>query len=503
MTERIENAAGVRQKYDALVQRLLAPCDVAGVAVFRVMFAVAVLAHVWLYFSGQLIEYFFGSARHHLTYFGFEWVRALDLAGMRRVYYLMAVAATGVALGLAYRLSAMILFVTFTYTFLADAGQFQNHFYLMSLLAFLLIIVPAHRSFSVDSVLFPDKASGFIPNWCRAVLMFQIAVPYIFGGIAKLNSDWLHGMPVGMWISARSDLPLIGPLLTERWMAWFISYAGLAIDLGAVPLLLWKRSRVVAVCVLTAFHLANAVLFDIDVFPWMSILFLTIFFSPDWPRRLLRLENLQRSGAVKREISDRVQRVTLGVVTIYAVWQVLFPLRHVLYPGNPSWTEEGQQFAWRMMVRRKDVFFRVYATDGPSGKTLEVPVTLFMNPRQIMELAVSPAQIAATAPLFAEEARTVGLKNVAIRAFVVASLNGRKPQLLMDPEQNLLTVHRSFGPQAGIFPLAEPMRQEPWDTPSDDWPELLGLQLPTIVSDQQHGVRTRPERRRVHEQKAR
>jgi len=144
MTERVESAPDVRQTRDTLVQRLLAPCDVAGVAVFRVMFAVAVLAHVWLYFSNHLIEYFFGSAQHHLTYFGFGWVHALDLAGMRRVYYLMAVAATGVALGLAYRLSAMILFVTFTYTFLSDAGQFQNHFYLMSLTAFLLILIPAH-----------------------------------------------------------------------------------------------------------------------------------------------------------------------------------------------------------------------------------------------------------------------------------------------------------------------------------------------------------------------
>jgi len=73
----------------------------------------------------------------------------------------------GVAFGLLYRISAVILFVTFTYTFLADAGQFQNHFYLMSLISFLLILIPAHRSFSVDSVLVPDKASGFIPNWCR------------------------------------------------------------------------------------------------------------------------------------------------------------------------------------------------------------------------------------------------------------------------------------------------------------------------------------------------
>lgn len=45
-----------------------------------------------------------------------------------------------------------------------------------------------------------------------------------------------------------------------------------------------------------------------------------------------------------------------------------------------------------MMLRRKEVFFRVYATDGPAQTTLEVPVHLMMSSRQIMELAVSPRQ---------------------------------------------------------------------------------------------------------------
>ena len=29
------------------------------------------------------------------------------------------------------------------------------------------------------------------------------------------------------------------------------------------------------------------------------------------------------------------------------------PLRHYAYPGNVSWTEEGHQFSWRMMLRDK------------------------------------------------------------------------------------------------------------------------------------------------------
>lgn len=485
MTGHVDSATNAGQPQKSWLQRLCDPCDVAGVALFRVFFAGAVLAHVWLYFSNDSIEYFFGSTPHHLTYFGFEWVQALELDGMRRIYYLMALSAVGVAFGLLYRISAVILFVTFTYTFLADAGQFQNHFYLMSLISFLLILIPAHRSFSVDSVLVPDKASGFIPNWCRVLLMFQIGIPYVFGGIAKLNNDWLHGMPVGIWISAKSDLPIIGPLLTERWIHWFISYAGLVIDLSCVPLLLWKRTRIPAVCVLTVFHLTNSVLFEIDVFPWMSILSLAIFFPPNWPRRVLRLPGPQPPPSVGHEPCGLRQRCILGLIGIYVCWQVLFPLRHLLYPGNPSWTEEGQQFAWRMMLRTKNLFIRVYATDGPSRQTVEVPVSELMNRRQIGEFAQSPDHIVATAQFFAELARAIGLSEVEIRTVAIVSLNGRKPQLLIDPHLDLLTVRRSIGPQSGIVALAEPLRENVWNAPSDDWPEMLGIRLPPTVAPPQ------------------
>ncbi len=462
-------------------QRLLEPCDVAGVAFFRFAFGCVVLAHIVLYFSNDYLEYYFGPAPYHLSYFGFEWVQPLDLDGMRRVYYLMGLSAVGVALGLFYRLSAVILFVTFTYAFLAEAAQFQNHYYLMCLISFLLIIVPAHRSFSIDSILVPDKASAFIPNWCRLLLLFQLAVPYVYGGIAKLDGDWLHGLPVGIWLADSSDLPLVGPFLTERWMEWFICYAGLVIDLAVVPLLLWKRTRIMAACVLTAFHLCNSVLFPIDVFPWMSILAIPMFFEPNWPRRILRLSAPEDQSFPEQRQRVTSQRLKLTFAAVYVAWQLLFPFRHLLYPGNASWTEEGQQFAWRMMLRTKGVFVRVYATDGTTGQVVEVPIPMLLSQRQIIEFAQTPYQILVTARFFADRARLAGMKDVEIRTVAITSLNGRKAQLMIDPDLDLLTLEPSWRTQPGIIPLTEPRRIEPWDVPSDDWPAAIGYKLPETV----------------------
>ena len=39
-----------------------------------------------------------------------------------------------------------------------------------------------------------------------------------------------------------------------------------------------------------------------------------------------------------------------GLVVLFLGIQFLLPLRHLLYPGNVNWTEEGFRFAWRVML---------------------------------------------------------------------------------------------------------------------------------------------------------
>ena len=176
--------------------------------------------HVALFLQKGSIDYYFGGSGYHLKFFGFEWVRTLGAAGMWRIHLLMGLAAIGVGLGMFYRLSAVLLFVTYTYTFLSEAAFYQNHYYFMSLVSFVFILIPAHRTYSVDASVFPEKASPFIPHWCRWVLMFLVALPYFYGGIAKLSGDWLHAMPLTIWLAQKTDIPVIGPYLARPWMAW-------------------------------------------------------------------------------------------------------------------------------------------------------------------------------------------------------------------------------------------------------------------------------------------
>ncbi len=59
------------------------------------------------------------------------------------------------------------------------------------------------------------------------------------------------------------------------------------------------------------------------------------------------------------------------LVTWFAV-QCLVPLRHLLYLGNVSWTEEGHRFAWHMKLRDKQGRADFVAVDPTTGR--ETPI---------------------------------------------------------------------------------------------------------------------------------
>ena len=57
----------------------------------------------------------------------------------------------------------------------------------------------------------------------------------------------------------------------------------------------------------------------------------------------------------------------------------------------------------------------------------------------------------------ADELRKQGYEQIEIHAEVWASLNGRKLQLLVDPNVNLAAQQRSLMPAKWILPLTEPL----------------------------------------------
>jgi vitamin K-dependent gamma-carboxylase len=451
----------MRGRLELLTRKLFEPIDIAPLVYLRIVFGCVMLWEVWRYFDHGWIDRYYSPSDFHFTYYGFEWVRPWPGNGMRLHFAALGLAAACVAAGLFYRIAAALFFFGFTYVFLLDEAHYLNHFYLICLIGFLLIFVPAHRSCSLDVHLARTRRSDFAPAWSLWLLRVQIAIPYVFGFIAKLNADWLRGEPMRMWLARRAHYPVLGSFVHEEPVVWFFTIGGVLLDLLIVPCLLWKRTRIPALLAAASFHLLNAWIFRIGIFPWLMLASSLVFFPPECSRRVLRLLRLPIDARPARDeaaVMPTGTRVIALLVAGYVAVQVLLPLRHFLYPGNVNWTEEGHRFSWHMKLRNKAGELRFDVRDPESGRHWSVDPADRLPEWQLDMVRTHPDMILQYGHYLAERGRSKGFARVEVRARSLAALNGRRKQPLIDPSVDLAKVRRSLWPSHWILPLTEPLR---------------------------------------------
>ncbi len=77
--------------------------------------------------------------------------------------------------------------------YLMQKSSYNNHYYLLMLLCFLMIFVPAHRYASIDTRENPQLKKISMPRWVWLLLVLQMWIVYTYASIAKLYPDWLDG----------------------------------------------------------------------------------------------------------------------------------------------------------------------------------------------------------------------------------------------------------------------------------------------------------------------
>ena len=457
-------------------QRLFGPVDIAPLAYFRIVFGAIMLWECWRYTDAGWIARYWIDKPFHFTYFGFGWVHPWPGDGMYYHFAVMAILAVCVALGYRYRLSATLFFFAFTYMFLLEQSTYLNHFYMVSLVSFLMIFVPAHRAFSLDATRRTEIRSDTAPAWTLWTLQAQLGIVYFFGGVAKINGDWLRGEPLRMWLADSTDFPIIGSLFTEEWMVFLMAYSGMLLDLLVVPAILWRPTRFFALGSITLFHLMNVKLFSIGIFPWFMI-FATLIFLPahwfrfSWPayeQHLRRKAQARTAAASRKRFARRPWAAPawlrpsptfiVACLGLYFGIQLFMPLRHWLYPGNVNWTEEGHNFSWHMKLRTKSASIRFLMTDPDKDQTWVVDHNQYLTDRQARKMSTRPDMILQFAHFLADETREAGVANPEVRVRSRARLNGRNRQDLIDPEVDLAAQPRNLWRWPWIVPLTEPFR---------------------------------------------
>ena len=499
--------------FNNFTKQLFSPTHSAGLNVYRIGFGIIMIWEAWrfLYFDKVFTHWL--EPTFFFKYPLFHWVHPLP--GQWMYVHIVAIGILGIliTLGLFYRAAMILMFIGFTYIFLLDATYYLNHFYLICLVSFIMIFMPLNRGWSLDALWF-DKSlrSPTIPRWSLWLLRFQIGVPYFFGGIAKINKDWLRGEPMHMWLSDRTDYPIFGSFADTWWLAYVFSYGGLLLDLLAVPFLLWKPTRFITFLVLVFFHFTNAWIFNIGVFPWMMLIATTVFFKPNWPIQLFndfkkpamrfiyilsaliftviggycsttwqyvpmlvsaftgavcvwlfrdqffsnQLKHLHIAALPPTKV--RGLKLTIVLISIWVLIQSLFPLRHFTHSNWVHWSDHGNYFAWRMKLRDKEGNVRFWVTDQ-SGKSIELAANeLGLTDYQSLKILTRPYLIHQTAYYIQDKFEAEGFGDVQVFANHIVSLNGREAATLVDPYVDLTKVPLRVGKFTPVLELTEPLR---------------------------------------------
>jgi hypothetical protein len=438
----------------AIRRQLGQPVDAASLAVFRIGFgALMLLAVLRFFWHGWIFEDFLAPS-HFFTYWGFEWVRPWPGLGMYVHFALMGACALGVALGYRYRLSVVGFGVLFAYAHLIDKTNYLNHYYLVICLCGLMACLPLHASWSLDARRDPALRRSQLPSYVLWTLRAQFALVYLFGGVAKLKPDWLLGAePLSIWLARSCDFPVLGGLFAERAVALAMSWAGALFDLSVVPLLLWRRSRPFAYLAVVAFHLLTARLFQLGLFPYIMLFGSLLFLEPGWPRALLARLGWRARSELSAVVPGRVASYAWPLLAAYIALQLLLPLRHLLYPGDVCWTEQGFRFSWNVMLMEKDgsVDFRV--VEPSTGRTFRVSPLAYFTRYQTKMMAPQPDMVLQAAHVIAADYRARGVVAPAVYVDAFASLNGRPMQRLIDPAVDLAQERDSLAHKPWILPM--------------------------------------------------
>ena len=425
----------------AFANRLFQPVSIAPLIIFRIIFGFLLFYHaVSTCLNGTVYQNYIAPP-FTFTYIGLEFLQPLPGAGMYLYVALMAILALLIMLGAWYRIAILFYAILWTFLYLVQKSGYNNHYYLVLLLCWIMVFMPANRLYAVDARRNPQLSSTTCPQYCIWIFVFQVSVMYFFAAISKITPDWFSGKFIAIQFSRLSEHQVLGLLYGQKWFQLFICYAGFFFDLLIVPLLLFKKTRNLAFLLSCLFHLFNSFTFKLGIFPYLS-LGLTVFFfdAVVLENIFFRGKNLKDKQDVKDMPSSLKRNFVIVCLGIYFLFQLILPMRPWFFPGNVFWTEEGYRMSWKMMLRTKSgkIHFKVFNPDSKQSWSIDPGEKFALA--HVRTLATSPDIIWQYAHRLKKEYSGKGYPHVQVFAIGAVSLNRNTARPLVDSTIDLSAV---------------------------------------------------------------
>lgn len=411
--------------------------DGSAIIVFRILFGFLVACESFGTILTGWVKNVFILSNFSFSFIGFEWLQPLPGYGMYYYFSIMGLTGLGIMLGYRYRLNIILFTILWSGVYFMQKSSYNNHYYLLVLISFLMIFIPANQEKSLDTKFGYTQKKHSIPNWIQLLFIIMISIVYVYAAIAKLYPDWLNGTFTRNLLSGTDVSPFFQNLFSKKWFYLFIAYSGIAFDLLIIPFLLYKRTRTVALIATFIFHIFNSITLKIGIFPYFALGFALFFYDPKKIRKIFFKEEIE----IENTFNFYGKKIVYFLVMPFIILQLLLPLRHHLIEGDVLWTEEGHRLSWRMMLRERSGFIIIKIKDN---KTHEEKIYNYhenLTVKQAHQLAVKPDFIWQYCQRIKEEYKG---KDISIYINCRNSINRKAHQVLIDPDYDMAKAEWNF-----------------------------------------------------------
>ena len=364
------------------------------------------------------------------SFIGFEWLKPLPGFGMYFYFIAMGVFGLAIMLGYRYRIAIISYTILWAGAYFMQKTAYNNHYYLLLLISFLMIFLPSNSYASLDVRQNRIKEENTMPYWISLLFIIQVAIVYVFASIAKFYPDWLDGTFTRNLLADSTNVIALKKLFLQKWFYLFIAYMGIIFDLLIVPLLLFKKTRMLALLASLTFHLFNAIFLEIGIFPFFALTFVLFFYEPETIRSVF----LRKKTSIETENGHSNyygKKIVYFLIIPYLIIQLLLPLRHHFIEGDVLWTEEGHRLSWRMMLRERNGFIHIRIKDLKTGEESLYDYRKNLTDKQIQNLATKPDFIWQYCQYIKKEFKG---KDIAIFINCKNSINRKEYKTLIDPK---------------------------------------------------------------------
>lgn len=419
-------------------QSLFREIDNSSLIIFRVLFGFLLLVETWGAILTGWVNTNLISPKVFFPFIGFNWLQPLPGYGMYIYFICLGILGLFVMIGFRYRFSLLCFTILWTAQYLMQKTAYNNHYYFLILICIIMLFLPANAYYSLDVKRNKNIRSLTMPQWCSFALMFQISILYFFACINKLYPDWLDGTFTRLLYSNKTDFPLIGHFFTKKWFYISIAYLGILFDGLIVPLMLWKKTRTLALLASIIFHLTNSLILNVGIFPYFALSFIVLFYPPETIRKFF----FKKRPNITLEIHHynySNKNLVYFLMVIYFTIQLIIPLRHYFIKGNVFWTEEGHRLSWRMMLRQRNGSTNFTIIDKKTKKTLSFHMDDMFTDKQIQRINCYPDFIWQAAQYIKQDFKKHN-KEVEIYADSYVSINGHPYKKFINSKVDLAHV---------------------------------------------------------------